>query len=264
MKNLYNTPTVKNDVLRFIELLWGMTEKELRSRYKNTIFGFFWLVANPVLQMLIIGFVFTFFMKEPVKYYYYLLFIGLLVWNFFSLSLTKATTSIVWERNLIKKAKFPRSVIPLSIIFSNFIHLFIAIALLAVPMIFLGTLTYTGLFYIIIALVLLILFTIGISLLASALNVRYRDVNFFVQSALIVWFYVTPIVYTLSMIPYRYYWLWRFNPMTSVLQLMQHGYLNKPLPGPGMLSINTVLILFTFILGIFVFEKESKSFDDWL
>ena len=249
---------------QFIELLVGMTEKELRVRYKNTVFGFLWMLVNPVLQMLVIGFIFKFFMKEPVENYYYYLFIGLLVWNFFSLSLTKATPSIVWERNLIKKAKFPRSAIPLAIILSNFIHLLIAVGILILPMTFLGTLTFTGILYVITAFILLFFFTIGISLLTSALNVRYRDVNFSVQAVLIVWFYVTPIIYPLSIIPYRFYWLWRFNPMTSILQLLQHGFLGKPLPGPAMLSINTLLILFIFMLGIIVFGKESKNFDDWL
>src|SRR5258706_14767777 len=118
---------MKRDIHHFWELLWGLTEKELRARYKYTVFGFLWLVANPILQMLVIGFVFTFFMKEPVIHYYYFLFIGLLVWNFFSLSLTKATPSIVFERALIKKAAFPRVVIPLSIILSNLIHFLFAL-----------------------------------------------------------------------------------------------------------------------------------------
>lgn len=249
---------------QFIELLVGMTEKELLARYKNTVFGFLWMLVNPVLQMLVIGFVFRFFMKEPIENYYYYLFIGLLVWNFFSLSLTKSTPSIVWERNLIKKAKFPRSVIPLSIILSNFIHLLIAMGILILPMMFLGTLTLFGLIYVLIAFLFLMVFTVGISLLTSALNVRFRDINFLVQALLIVWFYVTPIIYTLSMIPYKYYWLWRFNPLTSILQLMQHGFLGKPLPGIAMFSINLVLILLVFVLGIIVFRNESNNFDDWI
>ena len=117
---------MRENVHRFTELLVAMTEKELRARYKHTVFGFFWLVANPVLQMLVIGFVFTFFMKEPIKNYYFYLFTGLLVWNFFSLSLTKTTPSIVFERALTKKAVFPRAVIPLSIILSNLVHLILA------------------------------------------------------------------------------------------------------------------------------------------
>jgi lipopolysaccharide transport system permease protein len=101
-------------------------------------------------------------------------------------------------------------------------------------------------------------------LLASALNVRYRDINFIVQSILVVWFYMTPVVYTLSMVPYKYYWLWRFNPMTSVLQFMQYGFLDKPLPGVAMISVNIFLIICIFITGLLVFRKESVNFADWL
>ena len=129
---------MKSDIRHFWELLFAMTEKELRSRYKYTIFGFFWLVANPVLQMIIIYFVFSLFIKEPIPNYQYYLFIGLLVWNFFSLSLTKGTPCIVNERSLIKKAKFPRSVIPLSIIFSNLVHFSLALVLFIIPVLFFG------------------------------------------------------------------------------------------------------------------------------
>lgn len=248
----------------FWELLWGMTEKELRARYKYTIFGFLWLVANPILQMLIIGFVFTFFMKEPVEHYYYFLFIGLLVWNFFSLSLTKTTPSIVFERSLIKKAYFPRAVIPISIILSNFIHFVLAFLLFLVPILFLGTPTAATFPYLLGAMGFLVLFTTGLSLLTSALNVRFRDVNFFVQALLLLWFYATPIVYSLSQMPPHLLWLWRFNPMTSILQLFQHALLGAPSPGPAMLASNITVMMITTALGILVFRDESKTFDDWV
>jgi lipopolysaccharide transport system permease protein len=254
----------KNDIQHFFELLFVMTEKELRARYKHTIFGFFWLVANPLLQMLVIGFVFTFVMKEPVKYYYYHLFIGLLVWNFFSLSLTKATPSIVWERSLIKKAAFPRSVIPLSIILSNLIHFLLALVLYIIPIIFLGTVTIIKIPVILFALFLLLVFTIGFCLLSTALNVRFRDVNFFVQALLIVWFYATPIIYSFTQIPNKYLWLWRFNPMTSIMQFLQFGFLGAYPPGVGMITSNILVIIIVFWLGFKVFRHESKNFDDWV
>lgn len=255
---------MKTKTRKFIDLLFGMTDKELRARYKNTTFGFLWVVINPVIQMLVIGFVFKFFIKQPIENYYYYLFIGLLIWNFFSLSLSKTAPSILNERNLIKKSKFPKSVIPLSIILSNFMHLITAMSIFTLPILHLHTLTLTGLFYIFVAFTLLLFLTTGLSLLTSALNVRYRDVSFFVQAILLIWFYLNPIVYTLSMIPYQYYWLWRFNPMTSILQFMQHGFLGKPLPGIAMVSINISLIVVIFIIGISIFKKESKNFDDWL
>jgi ABC-type polysaccharide/polyol phosphate export permease len=255
---------MRNGIEHFFELLWRMTEKELRARYKYTVFGFLWLVVNPILQMLIIGFIFSFFMKEPVKYYYYHLFIGLLTWNFFSLSLAKATPSIVFERSLIKKAMFPRTVIPLSIIVSNAINFLVALTLLLVPIFFLRTMSASTILYIISASGFLLLFTVGISLLTCALNVRYRDVNFFVQAFLLIWFYATPIVYSLTQIPMNLLWLWRFNPLTSILQLYQHALLGAPAPGPAMLASNIVVMIIVTALGILTFRDASKTFDDWV
>ncbi len=253
-----------NNTRLFFDLLFAMTEKELRARYKHTVFGFFWLVANPLLQMLVIGFVFTFLLAQPVKNYYFFLFNGLLVWNFFSLSLAKTTPSIVYERSLIKKAKFPHAVIPVSIILSNFIHFFLAFLLYLVPVLFLGTLTLFSAPLVLVSFVLLLAFTVGLSLLTASLNVRFRDVNFFVSALLIIWFYATPIMYALTMIPRHLLWLWRFNPLTSILQLLQQALLGLPGPGPGMLLSNIGVILIVTILGIAVFQRESKYFDDWL
>ncbi|MBI5620148.1 ABC transporter permease [Candidatus Gottesmanbacteria bacterium] len=253
-----------NDTRLFFDLLFAMTEKELRARYKHTVFGFFWLVANPLLQMLVIGFVFTFLLAQPVKNYYFFLFNGLLVWNFFSLSLSKTTPSIVYERSLIKKAKFPHAVIPVSIILSNFIHFFLAFLLYLIPVLFLGTLTLVSIPLVLVSFLLLLTFTVGLSLLTASLNVRFRDVNFFVSAILIVWFYATPVMYALTMIPRHLLWLWRFNPLTSILQLLQQALLGLPGPGLGMLATNIGVIAVTLILGITVFQRESKYFDDWL
>lgn len=255
---------MSDDIQHFFELLFAMTEKELRARYKYTVLGFLWLVANPMLQMLVIGFVFTFFMKEPIEHYYYFLFIGLLVWNFFSLSLTKATPSIVFERSLIKKAAFPRSIIPLSIILSNLIHFLIALLLYCVPLAIMGLFSWTRIPFIIAAIGFLVMFTCGISLLLCAMNVRYRDVNFFTQALLIVWFYASPIIYSLAQMPSRLLWLWRFNPMTSILQLFQYALLDAPAPGPAMLASNIGIIMFITTFGVLIFRDKSKTFDDWI
>ncbi len=248
----------------FFELLVAMTQKELQSRYKNTVFGFLWIVINPLLQMAVIGFIFTLFVKEPIHLYYYYLFIGLLIWNFFSLSLTKATPSIVYERPLIKKAVFPHAIVPLSIVVSNFIHFTAGLALFLIPVFIINGLSPQAFIYSLLAIVLLLLFTSGVSLLTSALNVRYRDVNFFVQALLIIWFYATPIVYSFTQLPKELLWLWRFNPLTAIVQLFQFALVGAPAPGTGMLVSNISAIIGIAILGLIVFRKESLTFDDWL
>jgi ABC-type polysaccharide/polyol phosphate export permease len=94
--------------------------------------------------------------------------------------------------------------------------------------------------------------------------VRFRDIAFFVSALLIVWFYASPIVYSLTMIPRNILWLWRLNPLTSILQIIQHALLGLPGPGPAMLAFNTGVIAVITTLGIYIFLKESKNFDDWL
>ena len=252
------------EIRLFWDLLCGMTEKELKSRYKHTVFGFLWILINPLLQMLVIGFIFRLFIKEPISNYFYYLFCGLLVWNFFSLTLSKTTPSIVYERSLIKKSRFPHSVIPLSIIFSNAINLVIALGLFSVPVVINGLFDIKNIPILLIALFLLLIFSIGISLFTSALNVRFRDVNFFVQAVLILWFYATPIVYSISVVPYKLMWLWRINPLTSIVQLFQFIFSGAPPPGWGMLLINLSISMLFLVLGIIVFKLESKNFDDWV
>ena len=254
----------KLEIQRFTELLFEMTKKELRVRYKYTMFGFIWIIVNPILQMLVIGFVFRMFMKEPIEYYYYYLFIGLVVWNYFSTAITKATPSIVWERNLIKKANFPRATIPMSIIFSNFILFLAALFVLVIPSIYNGIFFNIKPIYIIEGSMLLLVFTVGISLLTSALNVLFRDVNLFVQALLIVWFYATPIVYSANIIPKGVSWLWNLNPMTSIVLFIQHGYLNTNLPSTSLIVSNICFILLILMLGIFIFTFISRDFDDWI
>lgn len=248
----------------FVELLISMTEKELRTRYKYTVFGFLWLVANPIIQMIVIGYIFRFFMKAPIDNYYHYLFISLLVWNFFSLSLSRVTPSIVSERSLIKKAQFSHFIIPLSIILSNFIHFAVAILLFSIPVYFLGTATVYTVPIMIIAISLLTVFTIGLGLLLSACNVRYRDVNFLTQAVLILWFYATPIIYTLNQMPMDKRWLWNFNPLAGILQLMQVALFGHNTIDPSLLTMNVLLIFILFIIGIRVFFIESKTFDDWI
>ncbi len=249
---------------QFWDLLLSMTEKELKARYKRTIFGFFWVIVNPILQMIVIGFVFRFFIKEPIKNYYLYLLVGLLVWNYFSLSLSKTTSSIVNERSLIKKAKFPREVIPLSIILSNFVHLMIAFTLL-IPIILISeTFTFMSFSLLFVAIIMLLAFTTGLSLLTCALNVRYRDISFFVQAILVIWFYITPVVYTINVIPKSVMWIWRLNPLTSITQLFQSSLASAAGPGPAMLLSNSLIIIVVVLVGIFIFNRESKNFDDWL
>lgn len=254
----------RETIRHFLELLWVTTEKELRARYKYTFLGFLWIVAIPLLQMFVVGFIFTYFVKEQIPHYNYFLYIGLLMWNFFSISVVKATSCIVTERDLVTRAKFPRIVLPMSIIISNLVHFILGLLLLVAALVPSRGVSVGALLITVASTMLLTLFTIGFSALTATLNVRFRDINFIVQALLILWFYATPIVYPLYFIEVSMRWMWYFNPLTSVIQLYQWALLGTDPPTVWLVSINTLIIIVMFIFGTYIFGKKSMHFADWI
>lgn len=252
----------------YLNFLWAMTEKEIKARYKNAILGFLWIFLNPLLQMAIIGFIFQVFIKVPVANYYLFLFIGLLAWNFFSYSLTKTTPSFVFERSLIQKAKFPREAIPLSIVFSNFFHLLVSLLLLLLFLAVIGQLTLfsppTKVVFFLGSLLWLLVVVSGLSLLTSALNVKYRDINFFVQALVILWFYLTPVIYTLEILPERFLPIFQLNPVTYPFEMLRFSLISPYLPPANIFWANAAISIFISALGVLIFRKESSTLSDWL
>jgi len=250
--------------LFWLEFVWAMTLKEIKARYKHAILGFLWIILNPLLQMLVIGFVFQFFLPVQVDNYFLFLFSGLLPWIFFSYTLTKCTPAIVYERSLIKKAKFPREVIILSIVFSNVFHLLISLFLLVVLLALMGQISLLRILLLPVAIVWIALLASGISLLATALNARFRDVNFFVQAIVPLWFYATPIVYTLDLLPKSLHSLFYLNPMTAIIEVFRFSILQIPMTQSHLWFASAAVSIGICVLGWVVFQRESKYFDDWV
>lgn len=259
----------------WLDFLAVMTEKEIKARYKHALLGFFWIVINPLSQMLVMGLVFQFFVSIDVDNYFLFLFAGLLPWNFFSQSLNKATPAFFYDRNLIKKAKFPREAIVIAIIFSNFFHFLVALTLFIVVL-FVNKVFFahadlaallvfaTQLLWLLPATLLLLLFTSGLSLLTSSYNVRFRDVNFMVQLGTMLWFYATPVIYVLDLLPAQFWPIFYLNPMTLISELFHFSLIGTPLTLPTMSILSIGVIILTVFFGLLVFKRESKNFDDWL
>jgi ABC-type polysaccharide/polyol phosphate export permease len=243
------------------EFIWAFTKRELKARYKNAFFGFLWMILNPVFQMIIIGAVFHWYLQVEISNYFAYLYIGLLLWNFFSLSMTKSTSAFVNERMLVQKAVFPRESLVLSLILSNGIHTLVGLVLV-LPFLKITTIQPGVLVG---ALAWLLIFTSGLSLLFSTLNVKFRDVSFFVQALLPIWFYATPIMYPLRLAPEPVRNVILLNPLTVVFE-----YLHASLLGTNvMLSTNQLLVslgisALIVIIGAVAFTRQQKNFADWL
>ncbi len=244
----------------YIDFLWAMTEKEIKTRYKRTILGFLWIILSPVLQMLVIGIIFSFFVKIPD--YFLFLISGLLPWQFFSLSIQKATPSFVYERNLLQKAQFPKEAIPLAIVFANFINLTIAILLLVLFLLLIGS--SVSIFILAISLLWLLIFTVGLTFITATLNVKYRDIGFITQSFMILWFYLTPILYNISLIPPKIHLIYFFNPLSSIFELLHLSLTGQGTIDNAILAANITLSVIVVVTGIGIFVRDNRYFVDWL
>lgn len=251
----------KSAIKHYLNFLWVMTEKEIKARYKKTILGFLWVLLNPLLQMAIIGFVFSFFIKIPN--YYLFLFTGLLPWTFFSQSINKATASIVSERRLLQKAKFAIETIPLSIVVSNFLHLIASLVLLLIFLTITSSLS-PNILFLVPALVWFFVLAAGVSILTSSLQVRFRDTNYIVRTILTLGFYATPIIYTLSFIPEKLHPLFALNPLVSIFELFHKSFLNQGLIDSRVLTANLFITVIIVFSGILTHRAYRKDFVDWL
>lgn len=212
--------------------------------------------------MLIIGFVFSFFIKIP-NYFLFLL-TGLLPWQFFLLSLTKATSSFVSERFLLQKAPFPKEAIPLSIIFANFFHLLVSLFLLGIYLWIFNMIVLPRILVLPLVLFWLLIITIGLSLLTASLEVKYRDVGYLIHSLVMLWFYATPVLYSLDLVPGHFLWLFAFNPLTSIFEMMHWSILGIGNFNWNLIITNIISGISIFALGILIYRKQHKFFVDWI
>ncbi len=248
----------------WVDFLLAMTEKEIKARYKSAVLGFLWVILNPLFQMMVIGIVFQFIMNQSIEHYFLYLFSGLLGWNFFSSTITKTAPMIVYERGIIQKASFPRDTIILSHVLANLFHTIIGYALLLVVSLFVVHISPVKVCIFVLTLIFLTLFTAGLSLLFSALTVKYRDVAFFVNALIPLVFYCTPIIYSSTSLPEYLRTVLYINPLAVFTQVAQStfaGSVSVELPGYMYFIVCTITI---FLGGLKVFIKESYFFDDWI
>lgn len=244
----------------YIEFLSEMTMREFNGRYKKAIFGFLWVLLNPLLEMLIIGTIFSIFINVPN--YYLFLFSGLLPWQFFSLSINKATPSFDHQRYLLKKASFPKEFIPLSIILANFINLLASLSLLICYLL----ITRQGsinIMHLISGLLWLLILSIGITLITSTINTRYRDVNFFTQTMLVLVFYATPVLYASNQLPIHLQNLLTLNPVTGPIEMIRSGLLGGEINNK-LITSNMLITVIILCFGIYTYRKLHRLMVDWL
>lgn len=245
----------------YIDIVLSFTKRNLNAKYKDSALGFLWFLLNPILTMLILSFVFSKFIKFNIDKYPLFLLSAILPWSFFTSAVFDGVVSVTASRDLIKKIYFPSITLPISSVLTNFVD-FIFNLLVFVPVILIckGHANFSLLFLPVI-ISMHLLFTMGIVFLASCVNVFLTDVGrHSLGFCLILWFYLTPVFYPVSMVPVNMRDLYFLNPMASIVTMYRDLLFYNKMPD----SINIIISLTSAVVLLFagysIFQKYKDKF----
>ncbi len=244
------------ELLRFRELLKNLAIKELRVRYKESALGFLWSLFTPLLNMAVYTLVFSVMLRPfRVEHYSIFLLAGIFPWTFFQTSVGSGCVSVVNNGSLVKKVYFPTEILPLSIVFSNFINFLLSLVVFFLFMLAYRMHLYPSLIALPFIFLVQIAFTTGITLLTAVATVYFRDIEHFLGVFLFALFYVTPIIFPASSIPPQYQIFFQLNPLTPIIDAYQKVLYYGRFPDWVSFVSIAVVSLALLVVGYSVFNK---------
>lgn len=245
------------------ELLWVLTMRDIKVRYKQTVLGAAWAIIRPFITMVIFSVVFGQLAKMPSDGYPYPVFVyaGLLPWTFFATAIGTSGQSLVGSAHLVSKVYFPRLIIPLSSVGAGLVDLLVSTGILMLMMLWYGVGWSVNLLAAPLLLLGVVFISLGVGTLLSALTVAYRDFTHLTPFVIQIWMYITPVIFPVSLVPERWQWLLYINPMTGLVEGFRSAFLGKPFDLQG-LAISFAIAIAVFAVGVAYFEKVERRFAD--
>ncbi len=254
------------ELYNYRELVKNLVVRDLKLRYRSSVLGFLWCLVNPLLMMGVFTLVFTVLLtNNNIEHFPVFILIGILAWNLHSTALVGSIHSVVGGAQLIQKVYFPREVLPIATVLSNTVNFLLSlIALFALVLIFQVQLTATLIFLPLVILVQVI-FTVGIALFLSALNVFYRDTASIMETMMLAWFFLTPIFYRIEdVFPAYSRLMYILNPLASIIAAYRDILYYGTMSNLDFFSRTAVTALVVLVLGYLFFIRSSRSFSEAL
>ncbi len=245
-------------------ILYNLIGKDFKIRYRNMSLGIFWSLLNPLIMVVVLTYVFTTVFPSKIHNFPLFVLIGLIPFNFFTLAWASGTNSILDNAALVKKVRFHREIIPISVVLGNVIHFLIQVVLLMLLIVFFGQGINRQWLWVPVILGLEIIFVCGMALAFSALDVYYRDTRYVVESANLVLFWMVPIFYDFEQVPHQYHLLYELNPVAAVVLACRLIFLTGVLPPRSLLWKLTAVSFGALIGGVLVFGRMKRRFADYL
>ncbi len=250
------------DLLRYPDAVRTLVIRDLKVRYSNSVLGFFWSLLSPLLMMAVFTLIFAFLVPGSIDKYPVYILAGLLPWNFFSGATMGAVGSIVANGHLISRVYFPREILPLSIVLSNLVNFLLALGVLFALALLYQVPLGGSLLFLPFVILIQTLFSMGLGLFLSALNVLFRDTQQIMEVLLLAWFFLTPILYPLERLPgaaLQQAWL-AVNPMASLVVGYRTILYAGGMPDWRALGVTTLESAALLALGYWFFSKSSPNF----
>lgn len=252
------------ELFRYRELIYFLTWRDIKVRYKQTVLGAGWAILQPFLTMVVFSLFFGELVGIPSDGIPYPIFAysALLPWQLFESGVTKAGGSLVLGRNLVTKVYFPRLAVPIAPVLAGLLDFALAGIVLVGMMAYYAYGLTAAIWSLPFFLLLALITTLGVSFLLSAMNVAYRDVGYLIPFLMRLWFFMTPIVYPASKLPEAYRWIYALNPMVAVVEGFRYALVNGAAPSPPALLASTGVALALLIGGTLYFRHMERTFAD--
>lgn len=258
-------PVNFRELWAFRELLFFLSWRDIKVKYKQTALGAAWAILQPFLTMIVFSILFGKLAKVPSDGIPYPIFVyaGLLPWNYFSSALSSSGNSLVASSNLITKVYFPRLIIPASASLSSLLDFFIA-SIILIGMMFFYHFTSNALGMVMIPVLIFLTFivAVGCGLWLSALNVEYRDFQYVIPFLVQIWMFVTPVIYPVTLFPEKYRWILSLNPMGGIIEAFRAATLGHQPINWNLLIASSGIGVLIFFTGLLYFRKVERSFAD--
>ena len=256
------------------ELLFNLVKRELKVKYKRSVFGFLWSFLNPLILVVVYSIIFgkLFNMDRgvpagfnDVKSFSAYLLTGLLAWNYLANSLVQSVGSLVDSGNLVKKIYFPREIIPFSAVFANLVNFGLELVVLFSFLSVLGIYFYIQIPFLIIVILIETLFILGLSALLSLSNVYFRDTKHLISFVIVIWFFSCPIIYPFNMVQSfsaKIPWLltaYKLNPMASIILMYQDVFYFGKMPAINMMIGWLAFALIFFLASLAIFKAKEEN-----
>ncbi|MFC1972613.1 ABC transporter permease [Chloroflexota bacterium] len=245
-------------------LIIELVKREVSLRYRGTWLGFLWSMLNPLIMMAVYTIVFSFFLRFNIPKYPVFLFCGLLSWNWFSEAITSGTNCLVDRPTFVRDAVFPSEVLPLVSIITAMVNFILSIPILLLILLAFQVPLSPNILIFPLLMAVQFLFSIGLVLFLATYNIFLRDLRYIVQLALLAFFFLTPILYDLSLIPEQYQFFLKLNPMSHLIHGYRQIFFYSSWPFWDNIGYVVIISLVFIVLGAWAFESHRESFAEYL